>query len=163
MVISEEIQVLATQVLDRYTAKGWMLATAESCTGGLIAAALTDIAGSSSVVERGFVTYTNTAKNQMLGVPEEILENPGAVSEKTARAMAQGALLRAPVNVAVSVTGIAGPGGGTDLKPVGLVHFGLAQQDRESHTEHHIFPGDRVAVRVATVRRALQLLAGAAD
>ena len=163
MVTDSEIQRLAVLVLKKYRAKDLMLATAESCTGGLIVATLTNVAGSSDVVERGFVTYTNTAKNQMLGVPAEILNNPGAVSEPVARAMAQGALLRAPVDVAVSVTGIAGPGGGTDNKPVGLVHFGLAQKNRATFAEHHVFPGDRTAVRNATVRRALQLLADAAD
>jgi len=162
MVSDNDIDALANSVLERFKQRGWMMATAESCTGGLIAATLTAIAGSSAVVERGFVTYTNIAKHEMLGVPLDILANPGAVSEPVARMMAEGALLRAPVHVAVSVTGIAGPGGATNAKPVGLVHFGLAHSDKPTHSEHHVFEGDRSAVRAATVYRALELLSDAA-
>ena len=138
------------------------MATAESCTGGLIAASLTEIAGSSAVVERGFVTYTNAAKREMLGVGQEILDTPGAVSEPVARAMAEGALARSRAQAAVSVTGIAGPGGATDFKPVGLVHFALALSGAPTRAEHEVFQGDRTAVRRATVLRALALLESAA-
>jgi nicotinamide-nucleotide amidase len=139
-----------------------MLATAESCTGGMIAAALTDIAGSSDVVERGFVTYSNQAKTDLLGVSPALLAAHGAVSAEVAEAMAQGALRHAPVDLAVAVTGVAGPGGGSAAKPVGLVHFGIARRGGAVATEHHVFPGDRAAVREATVRRALELLLAAA-
>ncbi len=154
---------LAEQVLARCRARNLMLATAESCTGGMIAAALTDIAGSSDVVERGFVTYSNEAKTELLGVPAVLIARVGAVSEEVARAMAAGALAHAPVDLAVAVTGIAGPGGGTADKPVGLVHFGLARRGAPLHTEHRVFPGDRDAVRRATVAHALALLLQAAD
>src|SRR6185437_159142 len=150
----ETISRLAQQVLERCRAGKLMLATAESCTGGMIAAALTDIAGSSDVVERGFVTYSNEAKTEMLGVPADLIERVGAVSE---------ALAHAPVDLAIAVTGIAGPGGGSAEKPVGLVHFGLARRGHPVEAEHHVFPGDRAAVRHATVKRALEMLLGAAQ
>lgn len=117
---------LAEHVIKTYTAKGLMIATAESCTGGMIAAALTDIAGSSAVVDRGFVTYSNEAKMDMLGVLPTTLKDHGAVSEQTAREMALGALKNSRADVSVAVTGIAGPGGGSDEKPVGLVYMGIA-------------------------------------
>ena len=158
----EAINKLAEQVLERCRAKKLMLATAESCTGGMIAAALTDIAGSSDVVERGYVTYSNAAKTELLGVPAELITRVGAVSEEVARAMATGALAHAPVDLAVAVTGIAGPGGGSAEKPVGLVHFGLARRGSAERAEHHVYPGDRAAVRRATVERALQMLLEAA-
>lgn len=120
---------LAAQVLDAARARGWMLATAESCTGGMIAAALTDIAGSSDVLERGFVTYSNAAKVQLLGVLTETIEEHGAVSEDVAREMAEGALVHSPVEIAVSVTGIAGPGG-SEFKPEGMVCFAVAVSGR---------------------------------
>jgi len=154
---------LAIQVLDRCRAKKLMVATAESCTGGMIAAALTDIAGSSDVVERGFVTYSNAAKIELLGVPADLIVRRGAVSEEVARAMAAGALAHAPVALAVAVTGIAGPGGGSAEKPVGLVHFALAQRGGAVRAEHHVFAGDRDAVRRATVQRALEMLLEAAE
>ncbi len=157
-----EIDAAARRVLDACRARGWMLATAESCTGGLIAGALTEIAGSSDVVERGFVTYSNRAKAEVLGVdPADIAEH-GAVSQTVAAAMAAGALSRAPVQMAVAVTGVAGPGGGSADKPVGTVWFGLAITGRAVWTERRVFPGDRAAVRQATVRHALALLEGAA-
>lgn len=159
----ESIRRLAEQVLVRCRAQKLMLATAESCTGGMIAAALTDIAGSSDVVERGFVTYSNTAKSELLGVPADLIDRVGAVSEEVARAMAAGALTHAPVDLTIAVTGIAGPGGGSADKPVGLVHFGLARRGGRMRTEHHVFPGDRAAVRHATVARALQMLLEAAE
>jgi nicotinamide-nucleotide amidase len=149
---------LAQSVLDACRARNWRLATAESCTGGLVAGALTAIAGSSDVVERGFVTYSNEAKSELLGVPPETMATYGAVSSETTAAMAQGAIARAPVELAISVTGIAGPGGATPTKPVGLVFLGLARRDGTCRTERHVFPGDRSAVRDAAVKAALKLL-----
>lgn len=137
--------------------RGETLATAESCTGGLIVAALTAIAGSSSVVMAGFVTYSNAAKVRMLGVREASLAAHGAVSEAVAREMAEGALAQAGVDVALSCTGIAGPGGATPGKPVGLVFVGCARRGRPTVVERHVFPGDRAAVRAATVAAALRL------
>jgi nicotinamide-nucleotide amidase len=162
VVFSAEILSLAQAILDACRARGWHLATAESCTGGLVAAALTAIAGSSDVVERGFVTYSNEAKAELLGVPPATLAAHGAVSAETAAAMARGAVGRAPADLAVSVTGIAGPGGGTAIKPVGLVFLGLARRDGRCQTERHVFAGDRAAVRGAALRSALRLLAAEA-
>lgn len=143
-------------------ARGLRLATAESCTGGLIAAALTAIAGSSDVVDRGFVTYSNEAKAEMLGVDPAVIAAEGAVSAPVAQAMAEGALSRSQADITVAVTGVAGPGGGTAAKPVGLVWFGLARAGRAPATVSRIFPGDRTAVRAATVAFALDLLRDAA-
>lgn len=151
-------RTLAETVLDLCRRRGWKVATAESCTGGMIAAALTDIAGSSDVVERGFVTYSNQAKTDLLGVPGPLIARHGAVSQPVAAAMASGALLNAPVDLAVSVTGIAGPGGGSADKPVGLVHFGVARKGGPVRTEHQIFTGDRDQIRALATRRALELL-----
>ena len=134
-----------------------LLATAESCTGGLIAAACTDLAGSSEWFERGFVTYSNEAKQELLAVPAALINQHGAVSEPVARAMALGALAHSRAQVAVSVTGIAGPTGGSATKPVGLVWFGFALGGTCS-TECCIFPGDRAQVRAATVQHALSRL-----
>jgi len=153
----------AEEVLARLRARKLMIATAESCTGGLIAAMLTEIAGSSDVVERGFVTYTNGAKTAMLGVPGDMLAAHGAVSAEVARAMAEGALARSPADIAVAVTGIAGPGGATPTKPVGLVHIGCARRGRPTVVERHVFAGDRRAVRAATVLRAFDLAVAAAE
>src|SRR5690349_21621035 len=125
----DETMAAATALLDLCKAKKLMVATAESCTGGLVAGALTDIAGSSAVVDRGFVTYTDEAKAQMLGVPAATLRAHGAVSRETAQAMAKGALTHSRADLVVSITGIAGPGGGTKEKPVGLVHFAAAARD----------------------------------
>ncbi len=158
---SDDLTRLAETVLARCRAKKWTLATAESCTGGLVAAALTDIAGASDVVERGFVTYSNRAKSELLGVPAELIARHGAVSAETAAAMAAGALAKAPVDLAVAVTGIAGPSGGSPDKPVGLVYFGLARRGGKSHTERKIFKGDRAEIRRAATLRALELLAAA--
>ena len=138
-----------------------MLATAESCTGGLIVAALTEVAGSSDVVDRGFVTYSNDAKSEMLGVPPGLIGTHGAVSGPVAASMAEGALQRSKAALAIAVTGIAGPGGGTESKPVGTVWFGLAIRDRTGVTERQIFAGDRAAVRQATVAHALAMLEAA--
>ena len=154
----DETLNLAQSVLDACRARNWRLATAESCTGGLVAAAFTAIAGSSDIVERGFVTYSNEAKSELLGVSPEIIAAHGAVSAETTAAMARGAVARAPVDLAISVTGIAGPGGATPTKPVGLVLLGLARRDGRCRTERHVFPGDRSAIRQAAVHRALELL-----
>ncbi len=135
-------------------ARGWMMATAESCTGGLIAGACTDLSGSSNWFERGFVTYSNQAKTDLLGVDAALITRDGAVSESVARAMVLGALQRAPVQAAVAVTGVAGPTGGTAAKPVGTVWFGW-NVDGVVHTEMRRFDGDRAAVRAATVVHAL--------
>jgi nicotinamide-nucleotide amidase len=151
----------AEAVLATCRAAGLHIATAESCTGGLIAAALTAIAGSSDVFERGFVTYSNEAKIEMLGVDPGLIAAEGAVSEACARAMAAGALARSAADLAISVTGIAGPGGASAAKPVGLVWFGLARRDRPVAAWRQIFPGDRAAVRRAAVLQALTLLRGA--
>lgn len=158
---SDDLNRLAETVLARCRAKGWTLATAESCTGGLVAAALTDIAGASDVVERGFVTYSNRAKSELLGVPAELIARHGAVSAETAAAMAAGALAKAPVDLAVAVTGIAGPSGGSPDKPVGLVYFAVARRGGKSRTERKIFKGDRAEIRRAATLRALELLAAA--
>jgi nicotinamide-nucleotide amidase len=138
--------------------KGVRVATAESCTGGLIAAALTAIAGSSDVVDGGFVAYSNEAKNQMIGVPMPLIEARGAVSEEVAAAMAEGALVRSRAGIAVSVTGVAGPAGGSAGKPVGLVCFGLARTGSPAITERRIFPGDRAAIRAAAVAHAFNMI-----
>lgn len=149
----------ARDLLAALEARGLTLATAESCTGGLIAAALTSIAGSSSVVMAGFVTYSNAAKARMVGVGEATLAAHGAVSEPVAREMAEGALTRAQVDIALSCTGIAGPGGATPGKPVGLVFIGCARRGAPTAVERHVFPGDRAAVRAATVAAALAMAA----
>ena len=155
-----ELDRLATETLQACRAAGLTVATAESCTGGLIAGALTAIGGSSDVVECGFVTYSNGAKMRMLGVQDATLAAHGAVSEATAREMAAGALANSPAGLSVAVTGVAGPGGGSAEKPVGLVWFGAAKRGGPVQAEHHVFPGDRAAVRHATVIRALELLRG---
>jgi nicotinamide-nucleotide amidase len=153
----DAIKARATAVLDRYRAAGLKLATAESCTGGLIAAALTEIAGSSDVVERGFVTYSNEAKTELLGVPAALIAEKGAVSAEVAEAMAQGALAQSHADAAVSVTGIAGPGGGTAEKPVGLVYLGACRRDGGPRHLRRVFAGDREAVRRAALEEALDL------
>ena len=149
-------EALARQVLEACRARGITLATAESCTGGMIAAALTDIAGSSDVVDRGFVTYSNEAKMEMIGVSEATLKAHGAVSRETVVEMAAGALARSQAGVALSVTGIAGPGGGSAEKPVGLVWFGLAMTGRETIAERRLFEDrGRAFIRAESVRTAL--------
>ncbi|MBX9827323.1 MAG: CinA family protein [Xanthobacteraceae bacterium] len=154
-----QTQAAAIALLDICKAKRLMVATAESCTGGLVAGALTDIAGSSAVVERGFVTYTNEAKEQMLGVPAETLRAHGAVSRPTAEAMAKGVLKHSPADLAVSITGIAGPGGGTAEKPVGLVHFAaVTRSGRLTHLEKRFGEIGRAEVRRLSVLEALAML-----
>jgi nicotinamide-nucleotide amidase len=154
----------ARALLELCRQKRFKIATAESCTGGLVAAILTDIAGSSDVVDRGFVTYSNPAKQAMLGVPAAMLERYGAVSKEVAVAMATGALAHAPVDLAVSVTGIAGPGGATPGKPVGLVHFAAASRGgRPVHQERQFGDIGRTQVREASVAQALAMLQALAD
>lgn len=153
----DEIERLAKAVLEAAAAKGLMLATAESCTGGMIAAAVTDIPGSSTVFERGFVTYSNLAKTEMLGVPEDVIAAHGAVSEPVARAMAEGALARSDAQIAISVTGVAGPGG-TPAKPEGLVHFAVAMHEEyAAHRRVEFGPLGRAVVRARSVQTALQM------
>ena len=154
----EDIQTLARQVIETAAERGLVLVTAESCTGGLVAAALTAIAGSSAVLERGFVTYSNASKTDLLAVPADLIEACGAVSEPMARAMARGALAGSGANLSVSVTGVAGPGGGTAEKPVGLVHFGAVGPNGEVHAVHRFGDIGREQVRLASVRVALGLL-----
>jgi nicotinamide-nucleotide amidase len=150
----------AAAVLAACRAGGLTLATAESCTGGMIAAALTDVPGSSDVVERGFVTYSNAAKTDLLGVPAELIARHGAVSEPVARAMAEGALAASPADIAVAVTGIAGPGGGTAAKPEGLVHFACARRGGATrHARVEFGAIGRAEVRARSVDQALAMLA----
>jgi nicotinamide-nucleotide amidase len=152
----------AAALLALLQARGLTLATAESCTGGLIVAALTSVPGSSATVLAGFVTYSNEAKAKMLGVDPAVIAAEGAVSEPVARAMAEGALARSGADLAVSVTGIAGPGGATPGKPVGLVHLAAASRGGATLAERHVFAGDRAAVRAASVDAAFALLERAA-
>jgi len=158
-VFAPKVLSLASDVLEGCRARGWRLATAESCTGGLVAGALTEVAGSSAVFDRGYVTYSNDAKAALLGVPEHVLASYGAVSPQVAAAMAQGALSTASAHLTVAVTGIAGPGGGSAEKPIGLVFFATAVQggDIIGHVEKF---GDlgRTAVRQAALTTALTLL-----
>ncbi|MDD2705022.1 MAG: CinA family protein [Acidocella sp.] len=147
----------AASLVALFKAKGLTIATAESCTGGLIAAAITAVPGASAVLTHGFVTYANTAKTAMLGVPAALIEEMGAVSEEVARCMADGARARSGADFTVSVTGIAGPDGGTAETPVGTVWFGLAGPHGTT-TYHHIFQGDRSAIRAQSVDYALRLL-----
>ncbi|MGX9990522.1 CinA family protein [Rhizobium sp. Z1P35] len=155
----QDIISTAEAIIRDFTAAGLMISTAESCTGGLIAGALTEISGSSAVVDRGFVTYTNSAKIEMLGVQAETLSRFGAVSEETARQMVHGALFRSRAEIAVAVTGIAGPGGGSAEKPVGLVH--LAAKSRAGaliHRKMHYGDIGRSEIRLATIRTALEMV-----
>lgn len=156
----DEISHLAREVVEGARRRGWTVTAAESCTGGLVSAALTDVPGASEVLERGLVTYSNGAKTALLGVPAAVLAAHGAVSAATAEARAAGARVAADADLAVAVTGVAGPGGGSSEKPVGLVWFGLA--DRNGVTTHESRFGDlgRSGVRAAAVTRALQLLTG---
>jgi len=158
-IFPQDLLVRAQSLLEACRARGIRVATAESCTGGLISALLTEIAGSSDVFERGFVTYSNAAKAELLDVPQDFIAEHGAVSAPVARAMAEGALGHSRAELAVSVTGVAGPGGGTADKPVGLVHFALAHHGGITQTEERRF-GDigRTAIRLESVRVALALL-----
>lgn len=154
-----DIIALSTGIIEEFSARGLTVATAESCTGGLIAGALTEISGSSAVVDRGFVTYSNVAKHEMIGVSEETLAQFGAVSKETALEMVEGALKAAGTSLAVAVTGIAGPGGGSPEKPVGLVHLAAASKTGKLiHREMRYSDLGRTAIRLATVRTALEML-----
>jgi nicotinamide-nucleotide amidase len=156
---SEPLLALAQTALSEARSRGMMIATAESCTGGLIAGALTEIAGSSDVLDRGFVTYSNEAKHQMLDVTAESLSRFGAVSEAVAKEMAYGAIAASRADISVAVTGVAGPGGGSAEKPVGLVWFGICRIGEGPVAERHVFDGlDRGGVRLKTVEKALELL-----
>jgi len=162
--VDEELLAEARALLDLCRAKKLTIATAESCTGGLVAATLTEIPGSSDVVERGFVTYSNAAKTAMVGVPADVIARFGAVSRETAGAMVQGALAHSPADLAVSITGIAGPGGSLPGKPVGLVHFAAAARGG-ALMYHEARFGDigRTLVRIASVRQAFMMLHALAD
>lgn len=154
----EALLAQARQLLDHARAQGLRIVTAESCTGGLIAALLTEIPGSSDVVERGFVTYSNEAKEDLLGVPGDLIRQYGAVSEPVARAMAEGALKHSLAHIAVAVTGISGPGGGTAEKPVGLVYVAAYRQDRTALKELRLGDIGRSEIRGRTVAEAMALL-----
>ncbi|WP_439597650.1 CinA family protein [Falsiroseomonas sp.] len=156
--LSEATLQDAAALLGELQARNLTLATAESCTGGLIAAALTAIPGSSATLLAGYVTYSNAAKTAMVGVPAPMIETLGAVSEPVARQMAEGAARESGADLAVSCTGIAGPGGGSAAKPVGLVHLACTLRGAPTLAEHHIFPGDRTAIRAATVAAAFALI-----
>jgi nicotinamide-nucleotide amidase len=156
--LPEILTAKASEVLELCKLHGVMLATAESCTGGLVAAALTAIPGSSSVVERGFVTYSNHAKIEMLGVPGGLIEAHGAVSAEVARAMAEGAISHSRADVSLSITGIAGPDGGTETKPVGTVHIAAAQRGTLTLHRACLFVGDRESVREQSALVALELM-----
>jgi len=154
----------AMRLLADLRARKLMVATAESCTGGMIAGLLTEIPGSSDVVERGFVTYSNAAKAEMIGVPMELIVTHGAVSEAVARAMASGALAASRADISIAVTGVAGPGGGSASKPVGLVHFGGARKGGTViHQEARFGDLGRGGIRLAAVRQALQMIGELAD
>jgi nicotinamide-nucleotide amidase len=154
--IDDALTRLAAELGARLAARGWRVATAESCTGGLVAGAITAVAGSSDWFDRGFVTYSNEAKTALLGIDPELLAKHGAVSEVTARAMAEGALRASGADAAVAVTGVAGPGGGSPGKPVGMVCFGWARRGGDARAATFHFPGDRAGVREASVRAALE-------
>ncbi len=159
MTQTHRIWSLAQAIIDKAGAEGMMVAAAESCTGGMISAALTDVPGSSAIVERGFVTYSNEAKAEMLGVPMALIDRHGAVSAPVARAMTKGAIANSRADIAVSVTGIAGPSGGTDDKPVGLVWFGLADRGGAIRVERRVFAhGSRDFVRAKATETALHLM-----
>ena len=155
-VSDEELHQLACELRDRLCARGWMLATAESCTGGWVGQLLTSLPGSSHWYERGFITYANAAKIEMLGVPSGLLESHGAVSEETAMAMAAGALEQSHAQAALAISGIAGPGGGTPQKPVGLVCYGWALEDGTVMSSTCRLDGDREEIRSRAVAAALR-------
>lgn len=159
MTFGDEIRELATKLRAACLRRGFKVATVESCTGGLIAAAITDIPGSSDIFDRGFVTYSDAAKEELVGVPEELIGRHGAVSAEVAIAMAVGALARSHADLVVAVTGIAGPDGGSAEKPVGLVYFGLTSREQEFRYERRVFPDKgRAEIRSAAVAVALDLL-----
>lgn len=154
-----EIKIVAEMLVDAARERHLRIVTAESCTGGLVAAAICSIPGASEIFERGFVTYSNRAKQEVLGVPGDLIADMGAVSEQVARAMAEGALARSHGNLAVAVTGIAGPGGGSDFKPVGTVHFATALANTSVEHRAELFKVEgREAIQMAAALEALQLL-----
>lgn len=159
--LDSDTLALARKVNDRLLIAQHVIVTAESCTGGLVAGALTSVSGSSSILYGGFVTYANEAKTAMIDVPAELIERYGAVSEQVARAMAEGARRKAGVDVAIAITGIAGPGGGADEKPIGLVHFGLATSQETIHVEKRFGDLGRDQVRIESVRVALEMVLAA--
>lgn len=160
----QEIRIVAEMLVDAAKVRRLRIATAESCTGGLVAAAITSIPGSSEVFERGFVTYSNKAKQEMLGVPGDLIADMGAVSEPVARAMAEGALTHSNGLISVAITGVAGPGGGSAFKPVGTVHFATALTNQDvRHREFHFNVEGREAVQMAATLTALQLLVERAE
>ena len=155
----DRLRNLAFLILDDAEQARLKIATAESCTGGLVAALFTDIPGSSTVFERGFVTYSNKAKEEMLGVPGDVLADYGAVSEPVSRMMAEGAMKNSRANIAVGITGVAGPGGGTKMKPVGLVHVACARENRAVvHEMLQLGDIGRTAIRMEAVETALKLI-----
>lgn len=160
MIFADELIASATALIDTFRMGGQTIATAESCTGGLIAGLLTSVPGSSDVFDAGFVTYSNAAKTRMIGVPAELIERFGAVSVEVAGAMAMGAVTNSGADIAVSVTGVAGPGGGTALKPVGLVHVSTFRRSGGAinHDELRLGEIGREAVRLATIRHAIAML-----
>jgi nicotinamide-nucleotide amidase len=163
MTFPDALLTKAEVLLARARRSGVTICTAESCTGGLLSGCLTEIAGSSDVFDRAFITYSNTAKTEMLGVPTELIAREGAVSEKVARAMAEGALRKANASLAAAVTGIAGPGGGSPGKPVGTVHFAVARANLVRHVHHAFGDQGRNAIRIASVQTALDLLSEMID
>ena len=156
--IDPDLKQAAQETLNLLIRQGATIVTAESCTGGLIAAALTAIAGSSAAVDRGFITYTNQAKHDLIDVPQDLFERVGAVSKEVAAAMAAGALARSDATIAVAVTGIAGPGGSSPGKPVGLVHIAVHHRGGETAHAAPVFKGDREAVRQQTVLTGLRMV-----
>lgn len=154
--LNDQLLQYASETIDACKKKGMKIATAESCTGGLIAAYLTEIAGASAVFERGFITYSNEAKTEMLGVDAALIKKYGAVSKEVAQAMATGALACSQADMVVAVTGIAGPDGGSEEKPVGTVYIAAARRN-DTTVEHHIFEGSRHAIRMDAAERALEL------
>lgn len=160
----DDLVTSAARVVDAYRSRNLRLATAESCTGGLVAAIVTEVAGASDVLDRGFVTYSNSAKTTLLGVPACLIRDLGAVSAEVARAMAAGALERSDADVAIAVTGIAGPGGGSPEKPIGLVHVAMSRKAAATvHREFRFGNPGRRAIRLATVGEALMLLASVGE
>lgn len=161
--MQETLNACAENISTLLRTHAWQMVTAESCTGGMIATALTDLAGSSEIFERGFVTYSNASKHQLLGVSPSLIDAYGAVSSEVAHAMAEGALQHSNAQLSVAVTGIAGPGGGTKNKPVGTVFIAAATRAPHCRTERHLFSGDRAAIReqsaIATLKLAGKLLA----
>lgn len=155
--MSVSVQTAAQEIVAAFRAAGTTLTTVESCTGGMVGAAVTGVAGASNMYDRGFITYTNESKAELVGVPAALIETHGAVSEQVARAMAEGGLAHGAADIAVAITGIAGPGGGSPEKPVGLVHIAAARRGGETRHERFVFPGDRDAVRESAAEAALRM------